>query len=170
MENYTITTTIDKNGKIRRIFTLEKVAKDYDRKTKTYKTLGEVGWTITSLKYDAENNLFVTVRVGNTYLYLSENKNGGISIDSKPTSYNGWTELTTNLKKNNKNDLFKNAKTYLLSLPGFKKMAWTDFVELAESEKARQEAEAKAKAELVAQAKAEQEKRVQEALKNVNVA
>lgn len=163
IENYTVRVSVDKKGVERRTFTVGRVKAKYDNAARVYTKLEEGGYTIQSIKQDADGNGMVAIRVSNVWLYLTEDKEGKVHISSRPFDFSkkcteGWAEFKTNQKS----DGFKNAKKYLLQLEGFKELMWADFINFAKDQYAMilkdKAAEAKAKAKAkAAKAKAQAE-------------
>lgn len=165
IENYTVKTTVNEKGEEKRTFTVGRVKAVYDKAAKVYTQLEEGGYTIQSIKQDADGNGMVAIRVSTVWLYLTEDKESKIHISSKPFDFTkrcteGWGQF----KSDQKTAGFKNAKKYLLQLEGFKDLMWVDFIDFAKEQYAmilrNKAAEAKAKAE----AKAAQEERTKQAM------
>lgn len=146
------TTRTLKTGK--KVITVGKVEKHYDKEAKAYDVLYEQGFSITGISYAVnargETYKIINLRVSNVYLMALKGKNGDVHYTTKEAKCNGISANTAKFKVNQKAGGFKNAKQYLLDAFGTS-LTWEAFDEIAtkvygtQLEKAKQEREQKEK-------------------------
>ena len=92
----------------------------YDKVTKKYASLGELGYT---MRQSAKGGY--TVAVSGIYFHLVKGMNDTIVLDCNRVNINGWTEGSAEFKAAKSKALHDLARNYLLNVQNFKSMKYS---------------------------------------------
>ena len=98
----------------------------YDAKSKTYSSSFEYS---VNLRFNAKANKF-TVRVSNVYIYAVKAKDGSIKLVKSDNKFNGYAEASKEFAEGRRDDSFKRAVKFLVSV-GFTKLTWEELLSMA---------------------------------------
>ena len=98
----------------------------YDSKAKTYSSSFEYS---VNVRFNSKTNKF-TVRVSNVYIYAVKAKDGSIKLVKSDNKFNGYAEASKEFAEGRRDDSFKRAVKFLVSV-GFTKMTWEELLSMA---------------------------------------
>ena len=113
--------------KVREFMAIEGSKKgDYDHKSKSYSSSFEYS---VNVRFNNKTNKF-TVRVSNVYIYAEKAKDGSIKLVKSDNKFNGYAEASKEFAEGRRDDSFKRAVKFLVSV-GFTKLTWEELLSMA---------------------------------------